>query len=72
MVAAVQAPVIMMSQNRQETKSKLLAEYDYRVNLKNEMGIANMQKALAEVLQRTSMIEKRVAAITVREPDRPR
>jgi uncharacterized membrane protein len=62
-IAAVQAPVIMMSQNRQETKSKLLAENDYRVNLKNEMGIANMQKGLAEVLQRTSMIEKRMGAL---------
>jgi uncharacterized membrane protein len=62
-VAAGQAPVIMMSQNRQETKSKLLAENDYRVNLKNEIGIASMQKAVAEVLQRTTMIEKRVAAL---------
>src|SRR5262249_50318758 len=42
-VAAGQAPVIMMSQNRQETKSKLLAENDYQVNLKNELGIANLQ-----------------------------
>jgi uncharacterized membrane protein len=63
-VAAGQAPVIMMSQNRQETKSKLLAENDYKVNLKNEIGIASMQKAMAEVLQRTTMIEKRVAALS--------
>jgi uncharacterized membrane protein len=62
-VAAGQAPVIMMSQNRQETKSKLLAENDYKVNLKNEIGIAGIEKAMAELLQRTSVIEKRVAAL---------
>jgi uncharacterized membrane protein len=62
-VAAGQAPVIMMSQNRQETKSKLLAENDYRVNLKNEIGIDGMQRSLAEVLQRTTMLERRVTSI---------
>jgi len=36
-VAALQAPVIMMSQNRQSSKDKLLAENDYQVNLKAEM-----------------------------------
>jgi CRP/FNR family cyclic AMP-dependent transcriptional regulator len=62
-IAAGQAPIIMMSQNRQETKSKLLAENDYKVNLKNEIGIAGMQRAVAEVLQRTAMIEKRLASL---------
>jgi uncharacterized membrane protein len=62
-VAAGQAPVIMMSQNRQETKSKLLAENDYKVNLKNEIGIAGMQRSLAEVLQRTTMLEKRLTSV---------
>jgi CRP/FNR family cyclic AMP-dependent transcriptional regulator len=62
-VAAGQAPVIMMSQNRQETKSKLLAENDYKVNLKNEIGIAGMQRSLAEVLQRTTILEKRLTSL---------
>lgn len=61
-IAAGQAPVIMMSQNRQEMKSKLLAENDYKVNLKNELGIANIQKGQAELLQRLSILEKQMAA----------
>ena len=59
-IAAGQAPVIMMSQNRQETKSKLLAENDYQVNLKNELGIANLQKSQAELLQRLVLMEKQL------------
>jgi len=59
-VAAGQAPVIMMSQNRQETKANLLAENDYRVNLKNEIGIGGLQRGQAELLQRLAMIEKKV------------
>jgi uncharacterized membrane protein len=38
-IAALQAPVIMMSQNRQEAKDRLRAEHDYRVNLKAELEI---------------------------------
>src|SRR6185436_16193408 len=38
-LAALQAPIIMMSQNRQETKDRLRAEHDYRVNLKAELEI---------------------------------
>ncbi len=63
-VAAGQAPVIMMSQNRQETKSNLLAENDYKVNLKNEIGIETIQRSLAEVLQRTTVLERRLASVT--------
>ena len=38
-LAAIQAPVIMMSQNRQEAKDRLRSEYDYRVNLKAELEV---------------------------------
>jgi uncharacterized membrane protein len=38
-IAALQAPVIMMSQRRQETRDRLRAEHDYRVNLKAELEI---------------------------------
>ena len=38
-LAAIQAPVIMMSQNRQESKDRMRAEHDYRVNLKAELEI---------------------------------
>ena len=43
-IAAVQAPVIMMSQNRQETKDRLRALNDYQVNLKAELEIGSCMK----------------------------
>src|ERR1041385_2642778 len=51
-LAALQAPVIMMSQSRQAAKDKLMATNDYHVNLKNEIGIDKLIKANAEILQR--------------------
>ena len=41
-VAAVQAPLIMMSQNRQEEKDRRRAENDYKVNLKTEIMIEDL------------------------------
>lgn len=42
-IAAVQAPVIMMSQNRKEDKDRQRAQNDYLINLKAEMEIKNLQ-----------------------------
>jgi uncharacterized membrane protein len=39
MIAAIQAPIILMSQNRQSEKDRLNAEHDYEVNLKAELEI---------------------------------
>lgn len=50
MVTALQAPIIMMSQNRQSHKDRLRADLDYRVNLKNEL-------ALNEILRRLHILE---------------
>jgi len=49
-LAAIQAPVIMMSQNRQEAKDRLRAEYDYRVNLKAELEIRHLHEKLDHLL----------------------
>jgi len=49
-VAGLQAPIIMMSQNRQSEKDRLRADLDYQVNLKNELS-------LTEVLRRLDVIE---------------
>ncbi len=57
-VAALQAPVIMMSQNRQSSKDKLLAENDYQVNLKAEMEITALLRGQAEVLARLALLER--------------
>ncbi|KAA0889621.1 DUF1003 domain-containing protein [Pusillimonas sp. ANT_WB101] len=45
-LAAVQAPVILMSQRRQETKDRLRAENDYRVNLKAELEIRQLHEKI--------------------------
>ena len=46
MLAAIQAPVIMMSQNRQEDRDRVRAEHDFEVNLKAEMEIQQLGKKL--------------------------
>jgi uncharacterized membrane protein len=51
-LAAFQAPVIMMSQNRQEAKDRLRAENDYRVNLKAELEIRQIHEKLDHLLSR--------------------
>ena len=51
-LAAVQAPVIMMSQNRQEAKDRLRSEYDYQVNLKAELEIRHLHEKIDHLLSR--------------------
>ena len=46
MLAAIQAPVIMMSQNRQSTKDRLAAQHDYEVNLKAELEVMALHDKL--------------------------
>ena len=60
-LAAIQAPIIMMSQNRQSSKDKLLAENDYQVNLKAEMEIEALRRGQAEILARIAYLERTVA-----------
>ncbi|MEP7289165.1 MAG: DUF1003 domain-containing protein [Chloroflexota bacterium] len=49
MLAALQAPVIMMSQNRQDSKDRVRSELDYQVNLKAELEIVDLHRKLAEL-----------------------
>jgi len=49
-LAAIQAPVIMMSQNRQEAKDRLHAEHDYRINLKAELEIRHLHEKIDHLL----------------------
>lgn len=48
-LAAVQAPIIMMSQNRQASKDRARAEHEYEVNLKSEIEIGQIHKKLEEL-----------------------
>lgn len=49
MLAAIQAPIIMMSQNRQSAKDRQAAEHDYQVNLKAELEIMQLHDKLDEL-----------------------
>lgn len=49
-LAAIQAPVIMMSQNRQEAKDRLRSQHDYRVNLKAELEIRQLHDKIDHLL----------------------
>jgi len=55
-VAAIQAPVIMMSQNRQAAKDRLNAEHDYVVNLRAELEIMRLHAKL-DALREQEMVE---------------
>lgn len=74
-LAAIQAPIIMMSQNRQEEKDRLRAEHDYKINLKAELEIkllhekmdqliVNQNKKLLEIQQiQTDYLEELIQAL---------
>src|SRR6266536_2411991 len=57
MLSVLQAPIILMSQNRQSHKDRLRAEIDYQVNLKNEL-------ALNEILERLKTLEREYLQLT--------
>ena len=59
-IAAVQAPLIMMSQNRQKAKDRKRAENDYRINLKNELIIDDLHKKLDLVLENQKKIIRKL------------
>ena len=59
MLAAIQAPIIMMSQNRQDAKDRVRGELDYRVNLKAEVEVS-------QVLERLDRIEDQLDVVLER------
>ena len=61
-VAALQAPLIMMSQNRQEEKDRRRAENDYKVNLKTEIMIEDLYDKVNAILAKQSEMEKQLRA----------
>lgn len=62
-VAAIQAPVIMMSQNRQEKKDRLRAENDYRVNLKSELIVEDLHTKLDRLIEQQEQIRTRLEVL---------
>jgi len=50
-LAAIQAPIILMSQNRQEARDRLRSEHDYRVNLKAELEIRRLSSRIDHLIR---------------------
>ncbi len=69
-LVALQGPLIVMSQNRQSVKDRAQAETDFRVNLKNEVGIETLIRELgamrAETNKRLEVIERQMRSDRVR------
>ncbi|MZQ98870.1 MAG: DUF1003 domain-containing protein [Acidaminobacter sp.] len=59
-LAAIQAPVIMMSQNRQEHKDRIRAENDYKINLKSELIIEDLHIKLDQMIENQEQLLKRL------------
>lgn len=62
MLAAIQAPVIMMSQNRQASKDRLKGDLDYEVNLKAELEVAQLHRKVDNLYERLEEHWARVEA----------
>lgn len=60
MVAALQAPVIMMSQNRQDAKDRVRNDLEYQVNVKAELGIAELLERVDALKHRLERVEERL------------
>jgi Predicted membrane protein len=62
-IAAIQAPIIMMSQNRQEEKDRIRSENDYKVNLKSELIVEDLHEKLDMMIINQEEIIKRLVAL---------
>ena len=70
-VAAIQAPLIMMSQNRQEEKDRLRAENDYNVNLKTEILIEDLYDKVNAILAKQLEMERQLQAESKKYEEKP-
>lgn len=80
-LVALQGPLIVMSQNRQSSKDRATAETDFRVNLKNEVGIESLLREIGamraetnkrfEVLERSMRGDRIRAEIPIKKPGGP-
>ncbi len=59
-IAAIQAPIIMMSQNRQEEKDRQRASNDYKVNLKSEIIIEDLYEKISTILDNQQQLLARM------------
>ena len=62
-LASIQAPVIMMSQNRQEEKDRLRSINDYKVNLKSEIIVEDIHTKLDSIIENQKDIQDRLSRL---------
>jgi uncharacterized membrane protein len=62
-IAAVQAPIIMMSQNRQEKKDRLRSDNDYKIDLKAEFILESIYNKLNELIDDQALIKKDIDSL---------
>ncbi len=62
-LAAIQAPIIMMSQNRQEQKDRLRSEHNYKVDLKSEILLEDLHKKMDRILYSQKVIKDKLNII---------
>jgi uncharacterized membrane protein len=67
-LAAIQAPIIMMSQNRQEAKDRLRAKNDYNVNLKSEFVVEDMYESLQKLIENQQKIFAQLSRLENNRP----
>jgi uncharacterized membrane protein len=68
-LAALQAPVIMMSQRRQEAKDRLRSENDYKINLKAELEIRHLHEKLDYFIIRSWQRQKEIEQLLTQPPE---
>lgn len=62
-LAAVQAPIIMMSQNRQAAKDRLAAAHDFEVNLRAELDIRRLHAKVDEIVACNAELMEEIRAL---------
>jgi uncharacterized membrane protein len=73
MLASIQAPVIMMSQNRQDTKDRVRSELDFQVNVRAEAEIQSLAKRMGQLMDRLEDVAEQTApAAQTAQPAAPK
>jgi uncharacterized membrane protein len=62
-IASIQAPIIMMSQNRESQKDRMRSENDYLINLKSEIILEDMHMKIDEIIKEQVLLKKELGDI---------
>ena len=66
MISSIQAPIIMMSQNRESQKDRLRSENDYLINLKSEIILEDLHMKIDEIIREQRLLKKELKDIKMR------